>query len=67
MYCLTLQHAQLQGDYKELQEQHSTLDAAYSDELLKTAKLHGQLSELQLLRTQHTMYDSLTSKKDNKF
>lgn len=55
--CLShaIQHAQLQDDYKELQEQHSTLDAAYSDELLKTAKLHGQLSELQLLRTQHTM------------
>jgi len=32
------------------------VEAAYSDELLKTAKLHGQLSELQLLRTQNTMY-----------
>ncbi|XP_060653616.1 coiled-coil domain-containing protein 186 [Drosophila nasuta] len=48
-------HGQLTDEFKELQEQHSSVEAAYSDELLKTAKLHGQVAELQLLRTQNTI------------
>lgn len=51
-----LQHQQLTEQFKELQSQHSSVEAAYSDELLNAAKLHSQLAELQLLRTQNTMY-----------
>ncbi|KAH8302133.1 hypothetical protein KR044_003149 [Drosophila immigrans] len=55
-------HGQLSDEFKELQEQHSSVEAAYSDELLKTAKLHGQVGELQLLRTQNTMYAEASNK-----
>lgn len=57
-----MQHDQLSEEFKELQAQHNFIDAAYSDELLNAAKLHSQLAELQLLRTQNTMYAALVNK-----
>ncbi|XP_054733573.1 coiled-coil domain-containing protein 186 [Anastrepha obliqua] len=39
----------------QLQEAHNSLQNAYSEEMLNSAKLRGQLDELQVLKTQHTL------------
>lgn len=52
---ITTQHNQLVDELNRLREQHNSVEASYSDELLNSAKLRGQLEELQLLRTQNTM------------
>ncbi|EDV39610.1 uncharacterized protein Dana_GF24390 [Drosophila ananassae] len=52
---ITTAHNQLTEDLNRLQEQHNFVEASYSDELLNSAKLRGQLEELQLLKTQNTL------------
>ncbi|XP_017127906.1 coiled-coil domain-containing protein 186 [Drosophila elegans] len=48
-------HNQLTQEFDRLRELHNSVEASYSDELLNSAKLRGQLDELQLLRTQNTL------------
>ncbi|XP_036337793.1 coiled-coil domain-containing protein 186-like [Rhagoletis pomonella] len=38
-----------------LQDEHNSLQNAYSEEMLNSAKLRGQLDELQVLKTQNTL------------
>ncbi|KAH8257366.1 hypothetical protein KR038_007836 [Drosophila bunnanda] len=52
---ITTSHNQLTEELNRLREQHNSVEASYSDELLNSAKLRGQLEELQLLRTQNTI------------
>ncbi|KAH8259471.1 hypothetical protein KR026_005061 [Drosophila bipectinata] len=52
---ITTAHNQLTEDMNRLQDQHNFVEASYSDELLNSAKLRGQLEELQLLKTQNTL------------
>ncbi|XP_017081235.1 coiled-coil domain-containing protein 186 [Drosophila eugracilis] len=52
---ITSEHTQLSEEFNRLRELHNSVEASYSDELLNSAKLRGQLEELQLLRTQHTI------------
>ncbi|XP_017109938.2 coiled-coil domain-containing protein 186 [Drosophila bipectinata] len=52
---ITTAHNQFTVDMNWLQEQHNFVEASYSDELLNSAKLRGQLEELQLLKTQNTI------------
>ncbi|KAH8300731.1 hypothetical protein KR059_001173 [Drosophila kikkawai] len=52
---ITASHGQLTDELNRLKEQHNSVEASYSDELLNSAKLRGQLEELQLLRTQNTI------------
>ncbi|XP_001352565.3 coiled-coil domain-containing protein 186 [Drosophila pseudoobscura] len=58
---LALEHTQLTEEFNRLREQHHGVEAAYSDELLNSAKLRGQLEELQLLRTQNTINEEKLS------
>lgn len=52
---ITTEHNQLTEEYNRLRELHNSVEGSYSDELLNSAKLRGQLEELQLLRTQNTI------------
>ncbi|KAH8364130.1 hypothetical protein KR084_002811 [Drosophila pseudotakahashii] len=52
---ITINHNQLTEEFNRLRELHNSVEASYSDELLNSAKLRGQLEELQLLRTQNTI------------
>ncbi|XP_017011721.3 coiled-coil domain-containing protein 186 [Drosophila takahashii] len=52
---ITIEHNQLTEEFNRLRELHNSVEASYSDELLNSAKLRGQLEELQLLRTQNTI------------
>jgi len=52
---VSLQHNQLTEELNRLRDLHNSVEASYSNELLNSAKLRGQLEELQLLRTQNTM------------
>jgi len=52
---VSLQHNQLTEEFNRLRDLHNSVEASYSNELLNSAKLRGQLEELQLLRTQNTM------------
>ncbi|SPP87068.1 coiled-coil domain-containing protein 186 [Drosophila guanche] len=58
---LALEHNKLTEEFNRLREQHNGVEAAYSDELLNSAKLRGQLEELQLLRTQNTINEEKLS------
>ncbi|KMZ00023.1 coiled-coil domain-containing protein 186 [Drosophila simulans] len=52
---ITTEHNQLTEEFNRLRELHNSVEGSYSDELLNSAKLRGQLEELQLLRTQNTI------------
>ncbi|XP_017043467.1 coiled-coil domain-containing protein 186 [Drosophila ficusphila] len=52
---ITTEHNQLTEEFNRLRELQNSVEASYSDELLNSAKLRGQLEELQLLRTQNTI------------
>uniref|UniRef100_A0A6P4EWP0 Coiled-coil domain-containing protein 186 n=1 Tax=Drosophila rhopaloa TaxID=1041015 RepID=A0A6P4EWP0_DRORH len=54
-------HNQLTEEFNRLRELHNSVEASYSDELLNSAKLRGQLDELQLLRTQNTINEEKLS------
>ncbi|XP_039485432.1 coiled-coil domain-containing protein 186 [Drosophila santomea] len=52
---ITTEHKRLIEEFNRLRELHNSVEGSYSDELLNSAKLRGQLEELQLLRTQNTI------------
>ncbi|XP_037933515.1 coiled-coil domain-containing protein 186-like [Teleopsis dalmanni] len=45
----------LSEELEKLQEDHNSVQNSYSNEILNSAKLRGQLDELQLLKTQNTL------------
>lgn len=54
--CLFLfKKSQLSEAYNHLQEEHNQIQNSYSEEMLQSAKLRGQLEELQVLKTQNTL------------
>ncbi|KAM7358380.1 coiled-coil domain-containing protein 186 [Cochliomyia hominivorax] len=53
----TQEKSQLLTSFNGLQEEHNHIQNAYSEEMLNSAKLRGQLEELQVLKTQNTLND----------
>ncbi|XP_061389535.1 coiled-coil domain-containing protein 186 [Musca vetustissima] len=51
----TQEKSQLSEAYNHLQEEHNQIQNSYSEEMLQSAKLRGQLEELQVLKTQNTL------------
>ncbi|XP_073843220.1 coiled-coil domain-containing protein 186 [Musca autumnalis] len=51
----TQEKTQLSEAYNHLQEEHNQIQNSYSEEMLQSAKLRGQLEELQVLKTQNTL------------
>ncbi|KAI8120126.1 hypothetical protein FF38_09525 [Lucilia cuprina] len=51
----TQEKNQLFSSFSSLQEEHNHIQNSYSEEMLNSAKLRGQLEELQVLKTQNTL------------
>ncbi|XP_030385139.1 coiled-coil domain-containing protein 186 [Scaptodrosophila lebanonensis] len=62
----TAANEELTEELTKLREEHNAVEAAYSDELLNSAKLRGQLDELQLLRTQNTINEEKLGESQNR-
>ncbi|XP_016966335.1 coiled-coil domain-containing protein 186 [Drosophila biarmipes] len=63
---ITTEHNQLTEEFNRLRDLHNSVEASYSDELLNSAKLRGQLEELQLLRTQNTINEEKLSEEQKR-
>ncbi|XP_075160022.1 coiled-coil domain-containing protein 186 [Haematobia irritans] len=57
----TQEKSQLSEALASLQEEHNQVQNSYSEEMLQSAKLRGQLEELQVLKTQNTLYEEKIS------
>ncbi|XP_065360060.1 coiled-coil domain-containing protein 186 [Calliphora vicina] len=51
----TQEKSHLLTSFNSLQEEHNHIQNSYSEEMLNSAKLRGQLEELQVLKTQNTL------------
>nr|XP_016941891.2 coiled-coil domain-containing protein 186 [Drosophila suzukii] len=63
---ITTEHNQLTEEFNRLRDLHNSVEASYSNELLNSAKLRGQLEELQLLRTQNTINEEKLSEEQQR-
>ncbi|XP_013112105.2 coiled-coil domain-containing protein 186 [Stomoxys calcitrans] len=53
--------SQLSEAFLRLQDDHNQVQNSYSEEMLQSAKLRGQLDELQVLKTQNTLNEEKLS------
>ncbi|XP_055842404.1 coiled-coil domain-containing protein 186 [Episyrphus balteatus] len=51
----SLENTNITRELECLRQEHVVVQGSYSEEMLNSAKLRGQLEELQVLRTQHTL------------